>query len=168
MSRTRHDEDARNAKKLECGRAPCSAPGRPAGRVTARGPHRGPPPPGACARAPKRRGASQRLIGRSDRRERSAPRGHPGTRAAATAKPGMSRSAARVTGRDTRGPTCPRAPPPPQPSPRPRSADHAFSERRRDARTPSNRARRPRMAATFQASARRRAGTSAADRPGHP
>ena len=40
----------------------------------------------------------------------SAPRGHPGTRAAPTAIRGISRPAARVTGRDAREPTCPRAP----------------------------------------------------------
>ena len=159
MARARHDEDAaRNEKKLECGRVPCSAPGRPAGRVTARGPHRGPPPTGARARAPKRRGADNaRVIGRASECERAHPEGHSGTRAAPTAKRGISRPAARVTGRDARGPTCPRAPSPQRS--RLRSADHAFNERRRDARPLTTRARRPRMAATE---------SPGASRDGHP
>jgi hypothetical protein len=80
LSRARHDEDAtRNEMKLERGRAPCSAPGRPAGRVTARAPHRGPPPIGARARAPKRRGADNAsgIIGRASDSERAHPEGTP-------------------------------------------------------------------------------------------
>src|SRR5439155_19142460 len=65
MARARLDEDAaRNLRCSSAGARPAHHLARRAGRVTARGPHRGPPPTGARARAPKRRGADNaRVIG---------------------------------------------------------------------------------------------------------
>jgi hypothetical protein len=83
-----------------------------AGRVTAEAPHRGPPLTGARARAPKRRGADNApgIIGRARECERAHPEGTPARGLHREQFREVSRPAARVTGRDARGPTCPRAP----------------------------------------------------------
>jgi hypothetical protein len=86
-------------------------PGRPAERVTARGPHRGPPPPGARARAPKRRGADNAsVIGRATEGSERTPRAPRRAACLHHRSFRVKRSARRVPGRDARGPTCPRAP----------------------------------------------------------
>jgi prepilin-type N-terminal cleavage/methylation domain-containing protein len=83
VSQERVTEIQLGMRVVERGRAPCSPCGRHAGRVTARDPHRGPPPTGARARAPKRRGADKPEDYRpSEHRERGLPRGHPGARRA--------------------------------------------------------------------------------------
>lgn len=123
-SRTRDDQPKRiwvrspecwvvlndQVKKLERGRAPCSPPGRPAGRVTAGAPHRGPPPTGARARAPKRRGADNAsVIGRASECERANPEARraradlsPGATAISFAAP-LSRSRHEMTTPRRRG-----------------------------------------------------------------